>query len=389
MLILSRKQLFRTYQDLIHRQKQYTRWAITCAILIIMVVSFAVPAITRADSSTVVSISVDGEKKVVSTDADTVSDVLSRANIIIGSDDLVEPGLKTKFNNAIFNINVYRAKPMVVIDGQTVVKVNSAYQNPKLVAERSAKINVFPEDGYRTEPIRDFVTQDSIGTKITIERSVPFIIKVDGATLQARTLADNVGKALRERGIVLGPQDQLSVPKDTKITPGLEVNVIRNGRQILAQEEVTPYITDVLYDNNQDVGYELIKREGANGKRLVTYEVLFVNGQPSERKELQSVVMSEQVSRIIVRGSRAKYTPLSDSFASLRQCESGGNYASNTGNGYYGAYQFSLPTWRSMGTGYDRPDIAPPAVQDNAAMALQARSGWGQWPACARKLGLY
>lgn len=354
-----------------------------------MVISFALPAITRADSNTVVSISVDGEKKVVSTDANTVSDVLARAEISLGSDDLVEPGLQTKFNNAIFNINVYRAKPMVVVDGQTVVKVNSAYQNPKLVTERSAKISVYPEDGYKTEPIRDFITQNSIGTKITVERSVPYVIKVDGATLQARTLANNVGEALKERGIVLGPKDQLSVPKDTKITPGLEVNVIRNGRQIVAQEEETAYITDVLYDNNQDVGYELVKREGTNGKRLVTYEVLFINGQPSERKELQTVLVSEQVSKIIVRGSRPKYTPLSDSFARLRQCESGGNYATNTGNGYYGAYQFSIGTWRSMGTGYDRPDLAPPAVQDNAAMALQARSGWGQWPGCAKKLGLY
>ncbi|MGP8059181.1 MAG: transglycosylase family protein [Acidimicrobiales bacterium] len=74
-------------------------------------------------------------------------------------------------------------------------------------------------------------------------------------------------------------------------------------------------------------------------------------------------------------------------WAALRQCESGGNYADDTGNGYYGAYQFSLGTW--LGLGYSGlPSAAPPAVQDAAAQALQARSGWGQWPACARKLGL-
>jgi hypothetical protein len=74
-------------------------------------------------------------------------------------------------------------------------------------------------------------------------------------------------------------------------------------------------------------------------------------------------------------------------WASLRQCESGGNYAENTGNGYYGAYQFSQPTW--TGLGYPgRPDLAPPAMQDQAAQQLQASSGWGQWPACAAALGL-
>lgn len=78
----------------------------------------------------------------------------------------------------------------------------------------------------------------------------------------------------------------------------------------------------------------------------------------------------------------------SDVWAQLRQCEAGGDYTKDTGNGYYGAYQFSAATWLSMGTGYAFANLAPPSVQDSAAQALQARSGWGQWPACAKKLGL-
>jgi len=74
-------------------------------------------------------------------------------------------------------------------------------------------------------------------------------------------------------------------------------------------------------------------------------------------------------------------------WAALRLCESGGDYADDTGNGYYGAYQFALSTWLSLGYS-GLPSNAPPAVQDAAAQQLQARSGWGQWPACARKLGL-
>jgi membrane protease subunit (stomatin/prohibitin family) len=71
----------------------------------------------------------------------------------------------------------------------------------------------------------------------------------------------------------------------------------------------------------------------------------------------------------------------------LRTCESGDNYAENTGNGYYGAYQFSQSTWN--GLGYPgRPDEESPGSQDDAAMKLQAASGWGQWPACAAALGL-
>jgi hypothetical protein len=71
----------------------------------------------------------------------------------------------------------------------------------------------------------------------------------------------------------------------------------------------------------------------------------------------------------------------------LRMCESHNNYSDNTGNGYYGAYQFALQTWQDLGmTG--RPDQAAPAVQDYAAKVLHARAGWSPWPACSVKEGL-
>jgi hypothetical protein len=71
----------------------------------------------------------------------------------------------------------------------------------------------------------------------------------------------------------------------------------------------------------------------------------------------------------------------------LRECESGDNYQANTGNGFYGAYQFSQQTWNNLGYP-GRPDLEPPAMQDAAAVKLEAEAGWGQWPACAAALGL-
>jgi Transglycosylase-like domain. len=78
---------------------------------------------------------------------------------------------------------------------------------------------------------------------------------------------------------------------------------------------------------------------------------------------------------------------LGGAFAALADCESGGNYSINTGNGYYGAYQFSLSTWQGLGYG-GYPHQASPAVQDQAARELQALYGWGQWPGCSWYLGL-
>lgn len=82
---------------------------------------------------------------------------------------------------------------------------------------------------------------------------------------------------------------------------------------------------------------------------------------------------------------------LSDWLYQLRMCESGGNYAINTGNGYYGAYQFTISTWNSLGTGYDRADLAPPSVQDAAIISNTNRSSGGlatQNPGCMASRGL-
>jgi hypothetical protein len=71
----------------------------------------------------------------------------------------------------------------------------------------------------------------------------------------------------------------------------------------------------------------------------------------------------------------------------LAECESGGNWAANTGNGYYGGLQFSATTWRSVG-GTGLPHEHSRETQILMGQRLQARSGWGQWPACSRELGL-
>ena len=63
-------------------------------------------------------------------------------------------------------------------------------------------------------------------------------------------------------------------------------------------------------------------------------------------------------------------------------CESTNRYDINTGNGYYGAYQFDLPTWRSVG-GSGRPDQATPAEQDYRALILYRNRGWEPWVCAA------
>ncbi|MGN6404046.1 transglycosylase family protein [Sinomonas sp.] len=71
----------------------------------------------------------------------------------------------------------------------------------------------------------------------------------------------------------------------------------------------------------------------------------------------------------------------------IAQCESGGNWAINTGNGYYGGLQFSLGTWQAYG-GTGMPNQASKDTQIAVAERVLASQGWGAWPACSAKLGL-
>jgi hypothetical protein len=75
---------------------------------------------------------------------------------------------------------------------------------------------------------------------------------------------------------------------------------------------------------------------------------------------------------------------LKQDFYRLRMCESSDNYRDNTGNGYYGAYQFALSTWHNLGMS-GRPDQAAPSMQDHAAYTLYKRDGWSPWPACSQR----
>jgi resuscitation-promoting factor RpfB len=94
-----------------------------------------------------------------------------------------------------------------------------------------------------------------------------------------------------------------------------------------------------------------------------------------------------RTSRATLRVRQAPPVPAGDVWTRLRQCESGGRYDRNSGNGFYGAYQFLPSTWRALGF-RGMPHEAAPELQDAAARKLQTRSGWGQWPACSRRIGV-
>jgi hypothetical protein len=150
-----------------------------------------------------------------------------------------------------------------------------------------------------------------------------------------------------------------------------------------------------------------VVQPGVAGETVLAEQVTTVDGVVTERVQV-SRTTTPPVKEITVVGTKPRPAPPpppppppppADSAATpstvpgdvwtlLANCEAGGRPDAVSANGlYYGMYQFSLPTWASVG-GTGLPSQASPEEQTMRAQMLQARSGWGQWPACARSLGL-
>ncbi len=89
---------------------------------------------------------------------------------------------------------------------------------------------------------------------------------------------------------------------------------------------------------------------------------------------------------IVLPTTSASADPSPHTWYRLRMCESSNNYSIDTGNDHYGAYQFDVPTWRSVG-GRGYPNRASRAEQDARALILYRQRGWQPWQ-CAAMLGL-
>lgn len=93
------------------------------------------------------------------------------------------------------------------------------------------------------------------------------------------------------------------------------------------------------------------------------------------------------VATLAVPATSANAAPL-EAWDALAQCESGGNWSINTGNGYHGGLQFSQSSWNAAG-GSGSPANASKAEQIRVAENLLQMQGWGAWPSCSAQLGLY
>jgi len=328
-----------------------------------------------------------GAEKTIVTKARTIREALKLAKFSIDErQDVVEPSLDSEMVAEKYNINIFRARPITIVDGNKRLKVTTAEQTPALIA-KVAGIEVFEEDK-TTLSNSDNMAVDGANMVMKIDRASMVNFVLYGKESVIRTHAKTVGELLKEKNIDPKKDDTLSVDRSAKIISGMKIELWRNGKQTITVEEDVKFEVEKVQDANRDSGYREVKQAGENGKKNVTYEVEMKNGVEVSRKEIASVVTKEPKKQIEIVGTKSSTSfsgSFSEALARLRSCE--GSYTSNTGNGYYGAYQFDKRTWGNYG-GYELASDAPAAVQDEKAWQTYKARGWQPWPTCKVKMGL-
>lgn len=328
-----------------------------------------------------------GVEKTIVTKARTVREALKLAKISIDErQDVVEPGLDSEMVAEKYNVNIFRARPITIVDGNKRLKITTAEQTPALIA-KAAGLEVFTEDK-TTLGKGDNIVVDGADTVMKVERASVVNFVLYGKESVVRTHAKTVDELLNDKNITLQKDDTLSVDRSARIVPGMKIELWRNGKQTVTVEEDVKFQTEKVQDANRDLGYREVKQAGENGKKNVTYEIEMKNGVEVSRKEIASVVTKESKKQIEIVGAKSSNTfsgSFSEALSRLRSCE--GSYTSNTGNGYYGAYQFDKRTWGKYG-GYEVASDAPASVQDQKAWETYKARGWQPWPTCKIKMGL-
>lgn len=243
-----------------------------------------------------------GEERVILTHAQTVRDALSDAHISVVKEDMVEPSLDEQLVATDYTINIYRARPVIVIDGPVREKIMTAAQTPNAITD-AAGIQLHDEDTTKLGFNTDNMMADGASVTLTIDRATPVTLSLYGTPTTAYTHEKTVGQMLTSKNIHLQQNDSLSVPMSTPITAGMTVSIWRNGVQTATVEEDIDFPVSQVQDVDHPVGYHQIQTPGVKGKRTVTYEITMQNGKEVSRKVIQSVTEQEPKAQVELVGA--------------------------------------------------------------------------------------
>ena len=248
-----------------------------------------------------------GQEKVLLSDAATIGEALTDAGITLDAHDAVEPAVTEKMVASQYNVNIYRARPVTVIDGPSRQKIVTAYQTAEQIT-KDVGITLYPEDKTTLSRSSDLLAGGA-GLELTIDRATEFGFILYGTRSTARTQGATVGDMLKQKEIKIGENDRVSVPLSTPITTGIEVQVWREGHQTVTAEEAVSFTTEQIRDANQEVGYKAVQTAGVEGKKNVTYEIEIRDGVEVARVEIVSIVTLQPIGQVEIIGTKSKTLP--------------------------------------------------------------------------------
>ncbi len=285
----------------------------------------------------------------------------------------------------------------LVVDGQTV-HVNGYVST---VGDVLAKRSVALEGKDTVQPSAETQVKDGETITVTRIRAKQVTMAHDGTTSTLTTFSSTVAGALYDAGVSINVTDRVS-PEITD--PLADAQTITVKRVVITSAQTTEpivFTSSNVKDATIAKGTQKVTTPGANGVKTSTYQVVTVDGV-EEPRTLVSQTETPATSQVTSVGTKVATTaptattaaPVATSTSTagldlsnaamwdkVAQCESGGNWHINTGNGYYGGLQFLTSTWLAHGGGQFAPraDLASREQQITVANRIYATSGLSQW----------
>lgn len=334
---------------------------------------------------------VDGRAETVHTFAGDVSGVLRAAGLGVGRHDTVVPDQAAPVHDGSRIYLVRGRRLLLMVDGAP----RAVWIDAETVAQALSQLGLRIHGEFLSAAASRSIPLRGLALVVRLPQTV--VVRADGRRLVEVSTAPTVGALLRQLHIALTSNDQLNVPAALYPTSGLVIEVFRIRYERRTATVSMPFPTVTRDSASLPAGQQQVLTAGAPGVELIVYRVELRNGTLISRREMAARVLTAPQPEVLEVGTGSAPTAgpapvgpvgsaASLNWAALAGCESGGNpQAVSPGGTYRGLYQFSLPTWASVG-GTGDPIDASAAEQTYRAELLYERSGAGQWPVCGSLL---
>ncbi len=249
-----------------------------------------------------VIVAYDRVQQTIPTREKTVEGLLNKMGIKLGQGDIVEPALSTRIDQDKFRVNIYRALPVEIVDGNTRLFTFSAGTTARAIADQVGS-KVYPEDIVIVVPSQNFLSTYAIGEQVVIDRATPISLNLYGTSLNIRTHAATIRDLIEQKLITLAADDEVSPNIDTTLTPNLQVFISRQGTRIESVTESIAMPVQTILDSSLAYGTSAVRQAGSDGSKTTTYQIKLSNGEVIGRTILQTVITKPAVTQIVVSGS--------------------------------------------------------------------------------------